>query len=95
MFEEYIERNALLEKINENPAEQHGERCAQILEAILEAPEVDVEHVVRCMFCKYAYINRFTAMENACLCRRWTTIAEGVQIKMPQDGYCSYGERKE
>ena len=44
MFE-YIERNALLAKINENPAEKNGERCAQILEAILEAPTADVEPV--------------------------------------------------
>ena len=50
---EYIERNDLLAKINENPAEGNGERCAQILEAILEAPTADVEPVVKCDVCLY------------------------------------------
>lgn len=39
---EYIERNALLQEIHRNPAEAHGERCAQILEAILNASNADV-----------------------------------------------------
>lgn len=43
--EEYIERGALLDEINRNPAEPHNERCAQILEAILEAPTIEVEQV--------------------------------------------------
>ena len=39
---EYIERNALLQEINKNRAEAHDERCAQILEAILNASTADV-----------------------------------------------------
>ena len=39
---EYIDRIKLLEIINENVAEAHNERCAQILEAILYAPVANV-----------------------------------------------------
>lgn len=39
---EYIDRNALLKTIHENPAEAPNERCAQLLEAILNAPTADV-----------------------------------------------------
>ena len=39
---EYIDRDRLLKTINENVAESGNERCAQILEAILNAPTVDV-----------------------------------------------------
>ena len=39
---EYIDRDKLLKTINENIAEAHNERCAQILEAILNAPTADV-----------------------------------------------------
>jgi hypothetical protein len=39
---EYISRNELLRVINSNVAEAHNERCAQLLEAILNAPTTDV-----------------------------------------------------
>lgn len=42
---EYIDRNELLKTINENVAEAHNERCAQILEGILNAPTADVVEV--------------------------------------------------
>lgn len=38
----YIDADALLREIHRNPAEEHGERCAQILEAILKAPTANV-----------------------------------------------------
>lgn len=41
----YIDRNELLKTINENIAEAHNERCAQVLEAILNAPTADVVEV--------------------------------------------------
>lgn len=39
---EYISRNELLKAVQSNVAKAHNERCAQILEAILNAPTVDV-----------------------------------------------------
>lgn len=39
---EYIDKNELLATINRNRAEAHNERCAQLLEAILQAPTEDV-----------------------------------------------------
>lgn len=41
-MDEYISRNELLKNIHSNVAEAHNERCAQLLEAILNAPTADV-----------------------------------------------------
>ena len=41
----YIDADALLNAINQNIAEAHNERCAQILEAVLYAPTADVAEV--------------------------------------------------
>jgi tRNA G26 N,N-dimethylase Trm1 len=41
-MDEYISRNELLKDVNSNVAEADNERCAQILEAILNAPTADV-----------------------------------------------------
>lgn len=41
----YIDADALLNAINQNTAEAHNERCAQILEAILYTPTADVVEV--------------------------------------------------
>ena len=70
MFE-YVERNALLAKINENPAEGNGERCAQILEAILEAPTADVEPV------KHGHWKHVAGMNSKCSeCDRYFPVSE-------------------
>ena len=41
-MDEYISRNELLKDVNSNVAEADNERCAQILESILNAPTADV-----------------------------------------------------
>lgn len=41
-MDEYISRNELLKDVQSNVAEAHNERCAQLLEAILNAPTADV-----------------------------------------------------
>ena len=41
-MDEYISRNELLKVIQLNVAEAHNERCAQLLEAIVNAPAADV-----------------------------------------------------
>ena len=41
-MDEYISRNELLKAVQSNVAEAHNERCAQLLEAILNAPSADV-----------------------------------------------------
>lgn len=92
MAKEYIEREALLEEINRNRAEAHNERCAQLLEAILNAPAADVAEVVRCKDCKYSV--KYSCKNDACyqftICRRRESYSEGVE----EDDFCSYGERK-
>ena len=64
-------------------------------EVIRDAPTVDAVPVVRCRECKHAYINSFSAASGVALCRLLTKRAEGIQIVMQQDDFCSYGERKE
>lgn len=90
---EYIDRNELLKTINENVAEAHNERCAQVLEAILEAPIADVVAVVRCKDCVYA----------DCLpsglfrCRKHSVYSmfRNSILNVRHEDYCSFGERKE
>lgn len=55
----------------------------------------DVVEVVRCEECKHAYINAFSAQSGVVLCRFWANQSEGAIQTMPQDGFCSYGERRE
>jgi hypothetical protein len=45
-MKEYIERKWLIHKVYQNPAVEANERCAQLLDAILEAPSADVAPVV-------------------------------------------------
>lgn len=65
------------------------------LETVEDAPAADVVKVVRCKDCKNAYINSFSAISGVALCRFWTNRAEGNQVVMQQDDFCSYGVRKE
>ena len=44
-MDEYISKTLLLENINTDIAIPHNERCAQLLEAILNAPKVNVREV--------------------------------------------------
>ena len=55
----------------------------------------DAVSVVRCRECKHAYINSFSDASGVALCRLLAKRAEGIQIVMQQDDFCSYGERKE
>ena len=45
-MDEYISKTLLLEAINTDIAMPHNERCAQLLEAILNAPKVNVREIV-------------------------------------------------
>jgi hypothetical protein len=87
---EYIERNALIaeyDRVHVGPA--GGAR-----KLMVDAPAADVVEVVRCKDCKNAYINSFSAISGVALCRFWTNRAEGNQVVMQQDDFCSYGERR-
>lgn len=44
-MDEYISKTLLLEAINTDITIPHNERCAQLLEAILNAPKVNVREV--------------------------------------------------
>ena len=61
---------------------------------IRNAPTADVVSVVRCKGCKHSYINSFSAQSGVALCKFWSNRAEGNNLVVQQDDYCSYGERK-
>ena len=96
---EYISRDDLLNAINTNVAEAHGERCSQLLEAILNAPTADVVEVVRCKDCKHRgdgvcpmCFEEYSASDDGegYMVDDWITI-DNTQ----DDAFCSYGERKD
>lgn len=83
---EYIEREAVLEILNGlyNHHLTMGNYAADgatqdCIEAVIEAPAADVVEVVRCKDCEFRYTK------------------ECPQFILPLDdnGFCSYGERKE
>lgn len=84
----YIDANKLLKSINENPAEAHNERCAQLLEAILNAPTADVVEVVRCKDCVYCRPYN----DGKLYCHKKANIFVPI---VDADDYCSCGERSE
>ena len=63
-------------------------------DAVAIKEERDLVEVVRCENCKHAYINAFSAQSGVVLCRFWANQSEGTIQTMPQDGFCSYGERR-
>ena len=86
----YIDLDALLKSINKNVAEAHNERCAQLLEAISNAPTVDVVEVVRCKDCKHCTLTEEGEhAHDDIVCDYFMT--DG----MLDNDYCSYGERRE
>lgn len=90
---EYINRNELLKAINANVAEAHNERCAQILEAILNAPTADVVEVVRCDHCKYAEYCYDDVFDCRCPNAPWKS--DQYSIFTNANDHCSYGKRRE
>lgn len=67
-------------------------RCMDTL--MLLTPS-NVNMVIHCQECKHAYINSFSAESGIVLCRLFTNRANGVQISMQSDDFCSYGEKKD
>jgi hypothetical protein len=57
----------------------------------VEQPQVDAVEVVRCKDCKYYRPQKISANweHKKSFCNRVVT------VKMPPDGFCSYGERRE
>ena len=89
---EYIEREALIEKIKLKAfnlsimrslcATQSARACDEIADEIAEMPTADVVEVVRCKDCAYA--NDYG-----------TTCHYGVGSYTKPSGYCHNGERKD
>ena len=83
---EYIEREALIEKLNEVPAYfdngdiRYGIDIAT--QQVIEQPTADVVEVVRCKNCAVPH-------------NKWTGCPKLNGLIPPPDFYCGYGELKE
>lgn len=76
---EYIEREAALMKLMQDGC------SAKNLQSISDMPAADVAPVVRCKDCKHSWedIGGLCCSHGAC-----------VDLTVPGDFYCAYGERK-
>ena len=99
---EYIEREALIEKIVNTPtvpikqcyegnfvyADGTASRQNEIINYITEQPTADVVEVVRCKDCEFykPYYDPIEGFYGQCLVR---------ECDIGETDYCSYGERKE
>ena len=102
-MDEFIEREALITKFKKMELGEHGlvERLfADGVYAVIAAfPAADVAPVVRCKDCKhfknYGKTSLLIDGKNikAGWCHRRARYDEGY--RMPPDGFCSYGERKD
>ncbi len=97
---EYIEREALIEKLNEVPAYfdsgdiRYGTDIA--IQQVIEQPTADVVKVVRCKDCKYAKLD---LMEKGLVVCRRPVLKNGQLLPFNWEtkytDFCSYGELKE
>ena len=78
---EYISREEVCRFCNNKKEYCGKEKCP-----VYKAPAVDAVEVVRCRDCKKISPS-VTDVKSAVWCREFRTI-------MPEDGFCSYGERK-
>ena len=86
---EYIEREALLEKVRELASGSFS--TPLIISAIENAPAVNVVEVVRCKDCVfYEEVEYYHPTENA-----FKTVCRLIQRQMHHNDFCSYGKRKE
>lgn len=76
---EYIDRNFALDVVKRTC----GDYAAAFSE-IAHAPAADVVPVVRCIVCKHGIPLQHS---DYVMCE--------IKDRMPKDGFCSYGERKE
>lgn len=81
----FIDKEALMKSIQENPAVDGNHRAAQLLECIMNAPTIDAVPVVRCRECKYWKHN----LENDTYCSGPDGLSDPEE-----DDFCSYGELK-
>lgn len=77
----FIDKEALMKSIQENPAVDGNHRAVQLLECIINAPTVDAVPVIRCRECSY-HIPK-------------CTICQFSGMTITENDFCSYGQRKE
>ena len=103
---EYIEREALLEKIEEyeplnwtgSDAEMQADSDYRFYRALVEEqPIADVVEAVRCKDCKYYHASWLPGLQkndNYGQCEKLHFLSEEYSTRFDDD-FCSYGERKD
>lgn len=94
---EYIEREALIERLNNTPllrVIQDGHFLKQgIIDLVNKQPTADVVEVIRCKDCQFG---KYDDEEKMILCKRILNITDGEHFVYNNlDDFCSYGERKD
>ena len=81
---EYIKRETAIKRVMETKWES-GSDGAAAMEIVAATPAADVAPVVRCKDCKHSWedIGGLCCSHGAC-----------VDLTVPGDFYCAYGERK-
>lgn len=81
---EYIKREAAIKRVMETKWES-GSDGAAAMEIVAATPAAEVAPVVRCKDCKHSWedIGGLCCSHGAC-----------VDLTVPGDFYCAYGERK-
>ena len=90
MDKEYIEREALIKKICQDPSENANVRIIQLLDAIILTPTADVVEVVRCKDCKNASKHHCPPYDG----KEVVYCSYYMAAKLEND-FCSYGIRKD
>ena len=96
-----IDANALIDWLSKHTGFRGNcEDCPDIdcLDCIIEnaiknAPEVDAVEVVRCKDCKHYHQYRVGKSTDLCEWGKCKLIS--MDVDMPENGYCCFGERKD
>ena len=94
-----IDANSLLEKVQfrleiDNPVAEIVNGCVDITRLLIEnEPTVDAVEVVRCKDCKWRTDCDFYNKKGICVNRRYTAGRYGLEV--PEQHFCSFGERKD
>lgn len=86
--QKYIEARRFAEHFGDWYTEEGTENgfIGTVKDLVEQAIDVDVVEVVRCKDCKHRYVGGYTTLYYVC---------DFMNAELKDEGYCSYGERKE
>ena len=79
-----INRQEAIDEFWKSEVEFKPSQIDEVMRILCKVPTIEIDPIVRCKNCRY-HANHW--------CER--TVNLGLRIKMPEDGYCYFGERKD